>query len=91
MQDRSFVLQFVSSPSRSFTSALLYVAEHLRSDREVVIAAIKRHPGALEFASEALKDDRECVLAAGSLEHASSRLRGNRKLLLDIVAQKKQN
>ena len=90
MQDRSFVLQFVCSSGHLCTSALEHVPEQYRSDKQVVLAAIKRNPRALAFASEALRDSRDFVLAAGSLEHASARLRGDRQLLLDVVARCKE-
>ena len=90
MQDRSFVLKFVSSSGHLFASALQYAADNLRNDRQVVLAAIKHNPGALEFASEALRDDRSLVLAAGSLQHASVRLRGDKQLLLEVVKRCKE-
>ena len=39
-------------------------AEELKSDREIVLAAVKESGDALEFATEELKGDRELILAA---------------------------
>ena len=59
--------------------ALEYVAERLKDDRGVVLAAVRKNGMALQYASERLKDDREVVLAAVrnnemALQYASKRL-----------------
>ncbi|MGZ3634259.1 MAG: DUF4116 domain-containing protein, partial [Parachlamydiaceae bacterium] len=56
--------------------ALQYTSKELKSDREIVLAAVKQNGGALEYASEELKNDREILLATVQksgqvLKHAS--------------------
>ena len=45
-------------------SALYYVSEDLRNDRELVIAAVEQNGDALEYASEDLRNGRELVMKA---------------------------
>jgi hypothetical protein len=41
-----------------------WAAKALRSDREIVLAAVRQDGSALEYAAEALRSDQEIVLAA---------------------------
>lgn len=55
----------------------MYASAELRSDREMVLSAVKQNGLALEYASEELRGDLDVVLAAGAqnglaLEHASA-------------------
>lgn len=40
------------------------LSEELRSDKEIVLAAIEQNPYAIQFASQKLRDDEEVVEAA---------------------------
>eukprot|EP00971_Amphidinium_carterae_P045870 902422-Amphidinium_carterae.1 len=90
MESRELVLQAV----KKRWDSLREVDEVWKSDREVVLAAVREHMGcALEFAAEALKGDREIVLAAvqesgQSLKHASEALRGDRDVVLAALQSK---
>mgnify|MGYP002365764157 FL=1 len=44
--------------------ALEYASEDLRSDREIVLAAVKQNAEALVYASSDLRSDRELRLSA---------------------------
>eukprot|EP00971_Amphidinium_carterae_P119006 2357570-Amphidinium_carterae.1 len=62
----------------------------LRADREVVLAAVQKHGGALGLATEALRADREVVRAAVqktgfALEHATKALRADHEIVLEAV------
>merc|ERR1712039_1122289 len=48
----------------------------LRSDREIVVAAVKENGGALRYAAECLRDDREIKRAARSQSSSSGRASG---------------
>jgi hypothetical protein len=62
-----------------------------RSDRDVVLAAVRHDGYALQFASDELKDDKEIVLTAietyegDVLEYASERLKDDRETVLAAV------
>ena len=62
--------------------ALEYVSKELRSDREIVLAAVKQNGDALKHASEELQCDRKTALAAVkqsgiALEYACEELRSD--------------
>ena len=70
--------------------ALQYTSDDLRSDREVVIAAVKQNGVALEYASRELLSDRDFMLAAvgqdgATLEYASDELRADREIVIAAV------
>ena len=66
--------------------------EHLRNDREVVLAAVKQNGHALKFASPSMKKNEEVVLAAVqqnglALQHALLSMKNNEKVVLAAVEQ----
>ena len=75
--------------------ALEYASENLRSDPEVVLAAVNNYGSALHWASEELRSDHEVVLAAVNndkdgppgvvLQYASAELRFDRQVVLAAV------
>lgn len=71
-------------------SALAYVSEELRNDKDVVLAAVSNYGYALEYASKELCADKEVVLAAVrdngyALEYASKELRADKDVVLAAV------
>ena len=66
-----------------------YASEKLRSDKEIVLAAVKNDGCALEYASEELKADAEIVLAAVknngiALEYASKKLKADKTIVMEL-------
>ena len=66
------------------------IGERLRSDREVVLSAVRNSGYALRFASKTLRDDKDFVLAVVShsgeeLQYASTKLRGDKDVALAAV------
>jgi sulfur carrier protein ThiS len=62
------------------------------SDKNIVLAAVKKNGRALQYASEELKEDRELVLTAvqqngRALQFASKNLKENREFILEAVQQ----
>eukprot|EP00971_Amphidinium_carterae_P320326 6367543-Amphidinium_carterae.1 len=91
METRESVLEFVRQSWKSWR-ILANVGEVWRSDREVVLTAVRRDGQNLEFVAEALKGDREIVLAAVqhngfALEHAADFFRADREVVLAAVQQ----
>eukprot|EP00968_Pinguiococcus_pyrenoidosus_P013213 scaffold1196_cov151-Pinguiococcus_pyrenoidosus.AAC.7 len=77
---------------RGYGFGLQHAPDHLRGDRDVVLAAIAQDAAELRLASEELRGDREFVLAAvarnrRAFEFASEELRGDREVVLAAVAQ----
>jgi hypothetical protein len=69
-----------------------YASEDLLERRDLVLACVARHWGALAFAPHALQGDPEVVLAAAqqtghALEHASEGLRGDREFMAACAAR----
>ena len=72
---------------------------HARSDKEVVMAAVKSYPSALEFASKELQADKEIVMEAlrskynsrsifySPLEFASKELQADKEIVMAAVKQ----
>ncbi len=72
---------------------------HARSDKEVVMAAVKSYPSALEFASKELQADKEIVMEAlrskynsrsifySPLEFASKELQADKEVVMAAVKQ----
>ena len=70
---------------------LLYVAEEMRGDRELCMAAVIQDGLAFEFVSQEMKGDRELCTAAvarswKALEWASEEMKGDRELCTAAVA-----
>jgi len=68
--------------------------DNIRSDREVVVAAVRHLGNNLIYASEELRDDKEIALLASSspgfggvYQHLSTELRADRELLLAALEQ----
>lgn len=57
--------------SRNLIDELQFAPEHVRSDKDIVLCAVKRDGRALEFAGSLLKADPEVVLAAGEQNGSS--------------------
>eukprot|EP00971_Amphidinium_carterae_P019573 385370-Amphidinium_carterae.1 len=73
-------------------SALQYATEALKSDPEVVQAAVRQRGFALQYATEALKSDCDVVLTAVqrngcALEYASEAVRADREVVEEAVRQ----
>lgn len=73
-------------------SAYLRLSERQKSDREFLLAAVKKNGEVLEYAADERKADREIVLAAVkqdgyALEYASETVRNDRKIVLAAVGQ----
>ena len=69
---------------------LQHAGEEMRSDKELVLEAVKQDSEALKFASESLRNDREIVFCAVcqdglALEHASRQLQSDREIILAAV------
>ena len=67
-------------------------SENLRTDRTIVLEAVKQNGLALKYASEELRNDRTIVLEAlkqyvFALEYASEELRNDREFVLEAVKQ----
>ena len=85
---RELWMEFIQSHKGS----LKYAPDYIRSDREVVLAAVRRRGCELDYAPGQLKKDREVVLAAVgqkglALEHASEELQNDREVVLAAVKQ----
>lgn len=86
--DRDYVLAFANRDDfRSlYEDRRLYVPEHLKSDKEIMLAYCRVIPRALQDCTEDLADDPELVKAAVQLsglelQYASSRLRENESIV----------
>jgi hypothetical protein len=69
---------------------LEFAAEKLRSNREIVLAAVKANGNALKFAAKELRSDREIVLAAvikngSALECTAEELKSDREIVFAAV------
>eukprot|EP00971_Amphidinium_carterae_P120110 2379305-Amphidinium_carterae.1 len=91
MCERAQVLEGVSTDGLR----LRHVAEHFKSDREIVMAAVLESGHALEFAAPELQSDPTVVLAAVSgtlggtgvaLQYASEELKGDQNIVLAAVS-----
>ena len=76
----------------AYDLALQCASNELRSDREIVLAAVRQSGLVLYYAANELRSDREIVLAAVrqnglALEHASDKLRSDREIVLAAVRQ----
>ena len=65
---------------------------HARSDKEVIMAAVKSYPSALEFASKELQADKEIVMAATydrgeALQYASKELKADKEVVSWAIQQ----
>ena len=72
--------------------ALQWASAELRSDREVVMAAVKNYGEALKYASAELRADREVATVAVAQDYralmlVSDELQGDRELILLAVAK----
>jgi hypothetical protein len=68
------------------------LGDKLKSNKEVVLTAVKQNGGALCYASENLKNDKEVVLAAvkqdgDALRYASENLKNDKEVVLAAVKQ----
>mmetsp|Transcript_154140 Transcript_154140/g.272128 ORF Transcript_154140/g.272128 Transcript_154140/m.272128 type:complete len:284 (+) Transcript_154140:75-926(+) len=68
------------------------IDDELRSDRDIVLAALRRDGHSLQFVSDALRSDPDVVLAAvkisgRSLEYASTSLQADKELVMLAVSQ----
>merc|ERR1719440_9344 len=82
--------EWLQKVKRSPLTALQNAPEHIRSDRNSVVAAVKVDGRALQFASEELKSDPEIVMLAqesygSSFEFASAELRSSYNFVLSMV------
>ena len=73
-------------------SALQYASLKLRNDKEIVLAAVKKHGLGLQFASAELKKNKDIVLAAvnqtgDALEYASEELKKDKDIVMAAVNQ----
>eukprot|EP00971_Amphidinium_carterae_P043145 848664-Amphidinium_carterae.1 len=90
MESREHVLKAV----RQSWKALEHVDEVWKSDREVVLTAVRQYDvRALRFAAQALMGDREFVLEAvqksgRALQYATEALRSDREVVIAAVRQK---
>ena len=85
--DKLFLLELVALDKQGV--ALKYAANTLKSDREVVFAAVRSNGKALGFAADELKSDKETVLAAvrssfHALQFASPELKEDPKVRLRV-------
>ena len=76
--------------NKDLTNAFKNASDELKADKEVVLAAVKKHGYALEYASDELKADKEVVLAAvknhgSSLKYASDELKADKEVILTAV------
>jgi hypothetical protein len=72
--------------------ALKDVADALKADREIALAAVKQYGSALRFAAASLQSDREVVLVAvaqngSALRYVSDALKSDREIVLAAVQQ----
>ena len=86
-EDREIVMAAVSAKGNG--RALRYTSR-LRSDHEVVLAAVKQDGDALQFASRELKDDEAVAMVEvcqhpWALQYTSERARGLKKVVLAAV------
>lgn len=97
-QNREFILELFESWEKepnnlnnyAFRRILNFVPDELRTDKEVVLKAIKINALNMEYASEELRADKEVVSEAiknnGSvLKYASEELQSNKELVLEAV------
>jgi hypothetical protein len=71
---------------------LKYASEALKSDKEIVMAAIKQNFEAFDYSSIALKSDKEFVLTAvkhnwNAFKYVSKSLQSNKEILLAAANQ----
>ncbi|CAM0117194.1 hypothetical protein RSOCI_02480 [Rhabdochlamydiaceae symbiont of Dictyostelium giganteum] len=69
---------------------LEYSKEHLRSDKNFILSAVKLNGKVLAFASDVLKNNQEIVLSAGkengeAFQYASDTLKNNREFILAAI------
>lgn len=87
--------QALADASR-YTNGLEYVDPEYRSDKDVVMAAVKRHGPQLKFASDSMKDNYSIVMTAvgnqkfgdSVLCYASDRLRNDEDIVMKAVERK---
>ena len=77
---------------RGNSLALEYASAELRSDRELVLAAVAKFGWALLYASKQLRSDKQVVLAAvaeqaRAIEYACESLRDDKEFMLTAVAK----
>ena len=85
--DKEFMTQAIYINGNSIQYASEKVLEELKSDREIILAAVKESVYNLEYASEELRGDKEIVTIAimgegCCLKYASEELKGNREIVL---------
>ncbi|CAJ1430415.1 unnamed protein product [Effrenium voratum] len=99
---RGWAMQFASQELRKDRRLVLgalhangLMLEHapsLQGDAEIVVAAVRSNPAALQFATEKLKGDKAVVLAAVSkdgntLRYASKAMKASREVVLAAAQQ----
>ncbi len=98
--NKKVVMAALGGERNSFDNeALKYVSKRLQDDKEVVLQAVKYSGVELQYASSILKDDEEVVTEATKGEdvyylntryfkYASKRVRGNKKIVLQLMSSK---
>jgi len=98
-KNNASILRYINGGIQ-YVYILELVSEELKNDKEIILAAVKKHGFALKYASEKLKDDKEVVLAAvnqsssalidkdSALEHASERLKDDKEVVLAAVKKR---
>jgi len=91
INDRELILEALKRKiPEDYDSALKYLPEEVRNNKEIVLVAVSNNWRALEYASEQLKNDRDVVLkavrASGlALQYASEELRDDEEVVLTAV------
>lgn len=81
--------KFVLAAVQQYPNSLGYVLSRFRSDKDIVMAAVRRGY-VLDYAAKKLQDDEEIILEAvkrdrHALDYASARLRNNKNIVLAAV------
>lgn len=86
--DRDYVLEFAERPDfrTLYEERRLFVPEHLKGDKDVMLAYCRKIPRSLQDCTEELTDDRDVVqaavrLAGLELQYASMRLREDEEIV----------
>lgn len=77
---------------------LYELPDKLKKDKDVVTAAVKSEPGAIEYAHKSLLDDKKLFSMAilqskngNIMQHAGSKLKKDKKFVMEMLTKTKDN
>lgn len=92
IENKDIILEIIERHNLNESSFLAHLANDLRDDKEVVLAAIKKNPYTIMYASKSLRDNDfivfEAVNRSGAvLIHASDRLKDDKDIVMKAVQE----